>query len=91
MILSLDISVENKNEIAIYQTETGALELRADTSTETLWANLEQIAALFERDKSVISRHLKNIFKEGELNKEVVVAFFATTPKEGEGLIIRWY
>lgn len=83
MILLSDINVKNKNEIAIYQTETGAMELRTDASAETLWANLEQIAILFERDKSVISRHLKNIFKEGELSKEEVVAFFATTTPHG--------
>lgn len=75
--------MENKNELAIYQTESGALELRADARTETIWANLEQIATLFNRDKSVISRHLKNIFEEGELDKEMVVAFFATTTPHG--------
>lgn len=75
--------MENKNELAIYQTETGALELRADTRSETIWASLEQIATLFDRDKSVISRHLKNIFQEGELDKEMVVAFFATTTPHG--------
>lgn len=72
-----------EKEIAIYQTEDGALELRTDASTETIWASLDQIAALYGRHKSVISRHLKNIFKEGELNEKVVVAFFATTTPHG--------
>lgn len=75
--------MSNKNEIAIYQTETGAVELRADARAETLWANLEQIATLFGRDKPVISRHLKNIFEEGELDKEMVVAFFAIATPHG--------
>lgn len=83
MILSSAIDMENKNELAIYQTESGALELRADARAETIWANMEQLATLFGRDKSVISRHLKNIFKEGELNKEEVVAFFAITTPHG--------
>jgi len=63
----------------IFQTNNGALELRTDTEVETIWANLDQISQLFNRDKSVISRHIKNIFKEEELEKEVVVAFIATT------------
>lgn len=74
--------MKNK-ELAVFQAENGALELRTDRDNDTVWANLEQISALFGRDKSVISRHIKNIFKEEELNKEVVVAFFATTTQHG--------
>lgn len=70
-------------DLAIYQAENGALELKTDFNQETIWANLDQIALLFGRDKSVISRHIKNIFKEGELQKEVVVAKFATTTQHG--------
>lgn len=81
--------MNGKNELAIYQTESGALELRADARAETIWANLEQIASLFGRDKSVISRHLKNIFKEGELDKQSTVAFFATVQQEGKRLVTR--
>ncbi len=67
----------------IYQAKGGAIELRGDAQTETLWANLNQIAELFERDKSVISRHIKNIFKSGELSEEATVAKIATVQKEG--------
>jgi len=49
-----------------------------------IWANLEQISALFGRDKSVISRHIKNIFKEEELQRNATVAIFATVQKEGK-------
>jgi len=49
-----------------------------------LWLNLNQMAALFGRDKSVISRHLRNIFREGELVRDSVVAFFATTATDGK-------
>lgn len=70
-------------DLAILQTENGALELRTDGSKDSVWANLDQIATLFGRDKSFISRHIKNIFKEEELNKEVVVAKSATTTQHG--------
>ncbi len=67
----------------IFQTSNGALELRTDNKIETIWANLDQISQLFNRDKSVISRHIKNIFKEEELDRNSTVAFFATVQKEG--------
>lgn len=75
--------MESKTELAVFQADDGALELKTDINKETIWANLEQIALLFGRDKSVISRHIKNIFKENELQKEVVVAKFATTTLHG--------
>lgn len=56
---------------------------------ETCWLTLNQIAALFERDKSVISRHLSNIFKEGELNREATVAKNATVQNEGDRKVTR--
>jgi hypothetical protein len=62
----------------IFQTNNGSLELKTDSDIETIWANLDQISQLFNRDKSVISRHIKNIFKEEELDKNSTVAFFAT-------------
>jgi death-on-curing family protein len=70
-------------DFIIFQTTNGALELKTDTNIETIWANLDQIAQLFERDKSVVSRHIKNIFNEEELEREVVVANFATTTEHG--------
>ncbi len=57
------------------------LEIQLDKQADTIWANLDQIADLFCRDKSVISRHIKNIIQESELEEKVVVAFFATTTK----------
>ncbi|MFN3426891.1 MAG: RhuM family protein [Candidatus Thermochlorobacter sp.] len=75
--------MDSANNLLIYQTENGAIEVKPDATYDTIWANLEQISRLFGRDKSVISRHIKNIFAEGELNREVVVAFFATTHKHG--------
>ena len=74
------------NEIILYQSNElpEHIEVRLDEERETFWLSLNQIANLFERDKSVISRHLKNIFKESELDKNSVVAFFATTAADGK-------
>ena len=55
------------------------LDVRADSENETVWLTQDEIAFLFERDKSVISRHIRNIFVEGELEKDRVVAKNATT------------
>ncbi|MBI5414550.1 virulence protein RhuM/Fic/DOC family protein [Candidatus Peregrinibacteria bacterium] len=57
-----------KNEIIIYQTKSGALELKGDLKKETLWASQQQIVELFGVDQSVVSRHIRNIFKDGEIN-----------------------
>jgi len=73
-----------KNQLAIYQSKSGAIELKADATKETIWASLDQITHVFDRDKSVISRHIKNIFLERELNRRSVVAVFATTASDGK-------
>lgn len=75
-----------KNEIILYQSDElpEHIEVRLDEENETFWLSLNQIAGLFERDKSVISRHLKNIFNNGELDRNSVVAFFATTASDGK-------
>jgi hypothetical protein len=71
-------------EIILYRSPDAksALDVRLDG--ETLWLNLNQLAGLFERDKSVISRHISNVYKTGELNRETTVAFFATTAADGK-------
>lgn len=78
-------------QLAIYQAKNGALELRKDADMETIWANLDQISKLFGRDKSVISRHIKNIFKEEELQRNSVVAFFATTASDGKTYEVEYF
>lgn len=72
-----------KNKLIVYQAKSGAIELRSDFEKETIWATLDQIAEVFSRDKSVISRHLKNIYKEGELDAKTTVAKNATVQREG--------
>ncbi len=78
--------MKNKSikDIAIYQAKSGAIEFRGDFDEESIFGNLNQIAALFGRDKSAISRHIKNIYKSGELDEESTVAKIETVQKEGK-------
>lgn len=80
-----------EKEMVIYQTKSGALELRGDSEKETVWATLDQITSVFGRDKSVISRHFKNIFSEGELSKNSVVAKNATTAADSKVYQVEYY
>ena len=73
----------NKGEIILYRSQDGKAALDVRLEGETLWLSLSQIAGLFERDKSVISRHLNNVYKTGELDRGATVAFFATVQNEG--------
>ncbi|MDD4352065.1 MAG: virulence protein RhuM/Fic/DOC family protein [Candidatus Gracilibacteria bacterium] len=72
-----------KQELAIYQAKNGAIELRSDAKNETIWANQKDIAEIFGVDRSVVSRHIQNIFKDSELDQKVVCAKFAQTTKHG--------
>ena len=69
---------ESRGEILLYEAEDGNARLEVRLEAETVWLSLDQIAALFNRDKSVISRHLSNIFSSGELGRNSVVAKNAT-------------
>src|SRR3989344_1233943 len=75
--------IQKNKGVIIYQAKNGAIELRGDFTRETIWATLDQVADIFGRDKSVISRHLKNIYKENELNEKATVAKNATVQMEG--------
>lgn len=78
-------------EILLYQTVDGQTRLEVAFSGETCWLSLNQLADLFQRDKSVISRHIKNLFNEGELVREAVVAEFATTAADGKTYQVDYY
>jgi hypothetical protein len=78
----------NSSSIEIYKLEDGNTEISVMFDGETVWLSLNQLANLFQRDKSVISRHINNIFKEGELNRRSTVAKFATVQIEGEREIL---
>lgn len=72
----------NKGEVIIYRSADGLAELSVQLEGDTVWLSLSQMAELFDRDKSTISRHIKNIFEEGELEKNSTVAKFATVQSE---------
>ena len=69
---------EDKGQILLYQTPNGESRIEVRLQGETVWLNLDQMAELFQRNKSTISRHIKNVFEEGELQQDATVAFFAT-------------
>lgn len=71
------------DEIVIYKSEDGVIKVDVLFADETAWLTQDQMSVLFQRDKSVISRHIKNIFEEGELREEVVVAKNAITTQHG--------
>ena len=79
------------NNVVIYQAPSGAIELRGDVKKETIWASLDQIASVFGRDNSVISRHLRNIFNEKELDKKTVVAKIATIASDRKTYQVDYY
>jgi hypothetical protein len=83
------MNADNHGEIIIYQTEDGLTRINVNIQDETVWLSLEQMAELFQRDKSTISRHIKNIYTEGELIRESTVANFATVQNEGDRQVIR--
>ena len=85
------MSNENKSEIIIYQTEDGQTKVTVLFSDNNVWLSLDKIAQLFGRDKSTISKHLKNIFEEGELEQNSVVANFATTASDGKTYQVDYY
>lgn len=74
---------EDRGQILLYQTPDGVSRIEVKLQGETVWLTLDQMAELFQRNKSTISRHIKNVLEEGELQKEVVVAKFATTTQHG--------
>ena len=82
---------ENNNELIIYQTEDGTTKIDVHMENETVWLSLDQMAELFQRDKSTISKHIKNIFNEGELERGAVVANFATTATDGKTYHVDYY
>lgn len=66
--------MNNQNPIEIYQAQDGTTQVEVRFENDTVWLSLQQMADLFGRDKSVISRHLRNIYTDGELNREATVA-----------------
>lgn len=74
----------NHTSLVMYTTQDGQTKIQATFNNDTVWLSIDQMASLFQRDKSTISRHIKNIFTEGELTQDSVVANFATTAADGK-------
>lgn len=81
----------NKYEIVKFVDDEVKLDVNISPLEKTIWINIEQISVLFERDRSVISKHIKNIFLEGELLEESVCAFFAHTANDGKIYNVKYY
>ena len=84
-----EVIEKNNSELVIYESKEGDIKLDVNLENETVWLSLEQMSRLFGRDKSVISRHIKHVFDEGELDKTSTVANFATVQSEGSRSVER--
>ena len=82
---------KEKADMIIYTTEDGLTKVETTFDGDTVWLSIDQMAELFQRDKSIISRHIKNIFIEGELQRDSVVAKFATTASDGKVYNVDYY
>jgi hypothetical protein len=87
----MTIGSNMESEVILYQTEDGKTRVEGQFKGETAWLSLNQMAELFQRDKSVISRHIGNIFEEGELPRDSVVANFAITASDGKTYRVDYY
>lgn len=76
-------------QIILYQTQGGEAKIEVRLANETVWLTADQMAELFQRNKSTISRHIKNVFESGELEQNRTVAFFATVQDEGRRKVER--
>ena len=81
----------NNGNIILYQTEDGKSRIEVTLCNDTVWLTTDQMAELFQRNKSTISRHIKNVFEDGELNPDSVVAFFATTAADNKKYQVAYY
>ena len=80
-----------QSNLLMYTTEDGLTKIEATFVNDTVWLSMEQMAELFQRDRSVIGKHIRNIFKEGELKKESVWAKFAHTADDGKIYQVDYY
>src|SRR5699024_9905531 len=80
-----------ESNLLMYTTEDGLTKIEATFVNDTVWLSVEQMAELFQRDRSVIGKHIRNIFKEGELKKESVWAKFAHTADDGKAYQVDYY
>lgn len=81
----------DKGQFLLYQTPDGDSQIEVKLQNDTVWLSLDQMAELFQRNKSTISRHVKNVLEDGELEKKSVVAFFATTASDSKTYSVAYY
>ena len=83
--------MENKQvkQLIIYQAKNGAIEFRGDFKHDTIWGTQKQIAEVFDIDRSVVTKHIRNIFKDKELDKKLVCAKFAHTTFSSNSLSLK--
>lgn len=87
----MDNREDMQSNIIIYTTEDGLAKIETTFDGDTVWLSIDQMAELFERDRSVIGKHIRNVFKEGELVKESVWAKFAYTASDGKVYNVDYY
>lgn len=85
------MKTNHNDKMLIYQSADGQIKIDVRFENETVWLSLDQMSTLFGRDKSTVSRHIKNIFEEGELQAPSVVAKFATTALDGKNYQVDYY
>lgn len=83
--------MKHKPQIEIFQAEDGLIQVDVYIEKETVWLNRNQLSDLFGRDVKTIGKHINNVFNEGELTKESVVAKYATTAKDGKSYQVEYY
>lgn len=81
----------DKGQFLLYQTPNGDSQIEVKLQNDTVWLSLDQMAELFQRNKSTISRHVKNVLEDGELEEKSVVAFFATTAADSKTYSVAYY
>ena len=81
----------DKGQFLLYQTPDGDSQIEVKLQNDTVWLSLDQMAELFQRNKSTISRHIKNVVEDGELEEKSVVAFFATTAADSKTYSVAYY
>ena len=79
----------DKGQVILYQTPDGESKIEVRLENDTVWLSADQMAELFQRNKSTISRHVKNVLEDGELEEASTVAFFATVQNEGDRKVER--
>ena len=89
-VTKTELTMENKGEIILYQPDN-EVKLEVRLEDETVWLSIEEMSQLFGRDISVIGKHVRNVFKEGELLKESVWAKFAYTASDGKTYQVDYY